>query len=268
VLLSKIVSMLTEDKYYYSKDVSDFGRQRPSQVIKWSPVFSVEVEENVDFHQHITLLILKGNQKDSSKPKSDKYTKIRPIIREVFLSHFNLALKFIYETAISDGEFYLYQRSKDWWQVKWFSSNEKEKTTIEIDFRDSIEDLWLTFYCIPGHKKRPEFRKNAKPIEIEKFKQFFNLTAQFFNDPDSFTILLQDYIKDFRILCESDREIKGLLISSEKAFEKILQQLEDRKTFIESRLISSDHDSQIDRAKMRGELEGINYAKKVIKMSL
>ena len=60
------------------------------------------------------------------KPVSDKHQKVKPVITEIFLSHYNLAFKFIHETDIDEGEFI-------------YPKNEKEGRKIEIDFRDSIE---------------------------------------------------------------------------------------------------------------------------------
>jgi hypothetical protein len=256
--------MAKEAKYYYTRhDVKFASRQQP-HLSKWLPEFTLDVEENVDWRQCIQLDIYKLNRKDSIKPASDEFAKVKPVIKEIFLSHYTLALKFIHEAPIDEGEFYIYQRSKDWYQVNYFSKNEKEKLNIKIDFRDGIEDLWLQFTCFPGHKERPECRKKANLITEEKFRQFLNLTIQFFYDPDSFPVFLEDYIKNFRLLCEGDNKIEGFIISAEKSFEAIFQQLELRKEYIEKRLIENDADSTLDRAKLRGELEGINYAIKTI----
>jgi hypothetical protein len=255
---------MKDPQYFYVRHDVKFTSNRQPSVIKWTPVFSLEVEENVEWRQFISLSIFKHGGKGLTKPVSDTYTKVKPIIKETFLDHYTLALKYIHESPIDDGEFYLYQHSKDWYEVTYFSKTEKDKRGIEIDFRDGIEDLWLMFNGFPGHKNRPKFRKNGKPLTEEIFRQFLNLTIQYFYDPDSVTIYLEDYIKNFRSLCAGDNKIQGFVISANKAFEAIIQQLELRKQHIEKQLIESHSDSSVDRAKLRGELEGINYAIKTI----
>ena len=99
--------MVSDDKYYYITHPSS-DRQLP-EVLKWNENFTLAVEENVDFRQVIDLSSNKFKQKSISKPVSDKYTKVKPVIKEIFLSHYTLALRFIHETDIDDGEFYLFQ---------------------------------------------------------------------------------------------------------------------------------------------------------------
>ena len=253
--------MAFENKYYYITYPS--SQSHLPEVLKWNESFTIEVGENVDFRQVIDLSInkLKNN---ISKPVSDTFKKVKPIINEIFLDHYTLALKFIHETEIDEGEFYLSKKSKNWYVIEYYSKNEKEKRKIEIDFRDSIEDLWLMFRFCPGFNGRPLARKKASPITEVQFKQFLNLTIQFLYDPDSLSTFLNDYIKNFYLLCKGETKIEGFVISAEKSFQIILDQLTSRKEYLERRLIENDKDSALDRMKFRGELEGILYAMKVI----
>ncbi len=52
------------------------------------------------------------------------------------MNHYTLTLKFIHETDIDNGEFYLFKNSSDWYVVEYYSKNEKDRCKIEIDFRD------------------------------------------------------------------------------------------------------------------------------------
>lgn len=258
--------MAKEDRFYYTKPVIEsitFGKRHP-QILKDNPNYLIEVEEDVDFRQVIGLTICKHKQSNFPKLASTEYDKVTPVIKEIFLKHYNLALKFIHEINISDGEFYIYPRSKDWWQLCYFSNDLKNKWNIEIDFRDSMDDLWLIIYSRPGHSGRPGFRKNGTPIEAVVFKQFLNLTIQYLSDSESLLILLEDYIRNFRLLASGNERIEGLIISTSKSFEEILNQLDLRKQSLEKRLIENDSDSTIERAKLRGELDGIGYSIKTI----
>ncbi len=107
-------------------------------------------------------------------------------------------------------------------------------------------------------------RKKASPITEVQFKQFLNLTIQFLYDPDSLITFLNDYIKNFYLLCQGEMKIEGFIISAEKSFQIISDQLTSRKEYLERRLIDNDKDSALDRMKFRGELDGIKYAMNVI----
>jgi hypothetical protein len=173
--------MSYESKYYYISEVPvAYSSRRTPRLEKWNCNFSVEVDENVDFQQCITLSIDKLLEKSIPKTKSTKFEKVRPIIKEIFLKHYSLAIKYIAEEEIGEGEFYLYRHSKYWFQIAYFSKDEKHKQNIQIDFRDSIEDLWLTINSSQGHKRRPDFRKNGQPITVDQFKQFLNLLFNFY----------------------------------------------------------------------------------------
>jgi len=259
--------MIGENKYFYIKDISAYeSRRQPPHLMMWNPVYSVEVDEDVDWGQRIELSTFRLNQKDK-RPASTKYSRVTAVIKEVFYSHYTLALKYIHEAIIDDGEFYLYKHSNDFFEIQYYSRDEKDKRSIQIDFREGVEYLMLTVDARPGHRYRPKFRKDAVAITDEQFRQFLNLTIQFFYDPDSMFMLLEDYIKNFKLLCAGETKIEGLIISVSKSFEEIFKQLDQRKEYIEKRLIENDADSNIDRVKLRGELEGINYAVKVINMN-
>jgi len=257
--------MSDESKYYYISEVPvAYTSRRTPRLEKWNCNFSVELDENVDFRQYITLSIDKLLEKSVPKTKSTKYEKVRPIIKEIFLKRYSLALKYIQEEEVDEGEFYLNQHSKDWFEIAYFSKDEKRKQNIQIDFRDDIKNLWLTIDSSLGHKGRPNFRKNGKPITIDQFKQFLDLTLQFLYDSDSLFIFLENYLKNFYKLIGGENQIDGFIISAEKCFTDILALLNTRKSNIEKRLIEVDTDSNIERVKLRGEIDGIEYAIRTI----
>jgi hypothetical protein len=61
----------------------------------------------------------------------------------VFLAHHKLAVKYIHEVRLDEGEFYLFRHINDRFEAIFFSKNEKERLKIEIDFRDYVDYLWL-----------------------------------------------------------------------------------------------------------------------------
>ena len=248
--------MIKEDKYFY---VTSTVRSQ-KQLVKWNPNFEVGVDEEVDYYQCIDLSINSLNQKDIEQPVSTEYVKVKSIIKETFFDHYILALKYIHDCNTEEGEFYLLAKSKDWFIVRFYSKNEKQKQSIEIDFRNRIESLWLRVSANKGHKYRPDSRKNGIALDHGRFRQFLNLTIQFLHDPDSYLIFIDDYIKNFLLLADGKEKINSFINKTERSFENVLTQLAIRKETLEKRLIENDTDTSLDRAKLRGELDGLQYA--------
>ncbi len=113
--------------------------------------------------------------------------------------------------------------------------------------------------------QRPNARKSGTPISSTQFRQILDLTLKYLSDSESLKVLLLNYIKCFKSLCEGEIDYEIFKISDEKIFEKVVDQLKVRKRTIEQRLIENDGDSDSERIKMRGEIDGINYALETIK---
>lgn len=255
-----------DSKYFYISHVQYeySSNNRQPEIVKWNKAHYVEIFENVEWRPYISLSIVKYKSDSFSKPKSDKYQSVKPIIEDLFDDYYNHALRNIYSTKLCESEFYLIENSKDWFQLEYYSEDEKDKRNVSIDFRNSIEDLWLMVDSNHGHKSRPNARKNGKPIKQEDFLLFLNLTLRFLSDHNSYEVYLDNYIKDFLKLVSGDKKIESFDLSADKAFKSILEALEKRKAKIEKRLIENDQDTQEDRIKLRGELEGLNYAIKTV----
>jgi hypothetical protein len=236
-------------------------------LVKWDDEVTVTVNEYVESSQVIGADLLKLGQKDCYRPKSDKYDKYKPVIKELFLQYYNLAVKCLYEQTMDDGEFYINKRGKYWFEVLYFSKDEKKKSSIQISFSDRIDDFSIGVNTGYGHYGRPRARKEGKAITDEQFKLFLNLTIQYLYDCDSLLVHMDDYIRNFLKLCDGEKKIDSLVLSDRKTIETIISQLEARKEYLERRLIENDNDHVNDRVKLRGELEGIAYAMKVVRTS-
>jgi hypothetical protein len=238
-----------------------------AKLVRWNPRYYVQVDEEVDHYQYIDLYILKLLQKDIDKLESSDYEVVQSIPHETFFHHYTPALKNIQQAKIDDGEFYIIKESNDWGIVRYFSQNEKQKLSIEIDFRDGVESLSLDVRVERGHKYRPASRKKGIPITVDRFRSFLLLTTHFLFSSNNYLVNLDNYVKKFHALLIDDEKDSDLLISAETPLNIALVQLGIRKEEIEKRLIEHDSDSPVDRAKLRGELEGLNYAVSVINMS-
>ena len=90
---------------------------------------------------------------------------------------------------------------------------------------------------------------------------------KFLSDQNSYKVYLDSYLKDFYSLTKGDNAIIEFELSAERAYKEIFYLLESRKTTIEKRLIENDQDSPEDRIRLRGEIDGINYALSSIKIN-
>jgi len=251
--------------YYLTAKGSDYSIRRPSRVVLWHKNYYIEVEEDVEYKQDLEIYVGRFPEEVVGKPKSDQWEIVKPILNELFFDHYLIALKRLNKIDLSEGEFYLISHNKDWFQVEYFSVDRKPGNHISIDFRDSIDSLWLMVRGSSSQRSRSRARKDGVPMTVTHFKQIFDLTLKYLSDSYSLKILLLNYIKSFKSLCEGEIDYELFKISDEKIFEKVVDKLKVRKRNIEERLIQNDKDSESERIKLRGEIDGINYALETIK---
>jgi len=252
--------MATESKYYFI--TTNYSAHNLSQVVKWNEDYYVEVKEDVDFIQSVGLTINKFSDSKNDKPKNSKYEKVKPILKEVFLDHYRLAIRLINKQLNIDGEFYLLKNSKDWIQVQSYTN---AKRNVSIDFRDAIDSLWFRVCSTPSMKSRPTSRKHGTSIAREQFDIFLRLALKFLYDSDSYRILLDSFISNFYSLAEEGEDIENLMFNTDQSLKDIMKQLELRKRNLEKRLIEVDTDNDSERIKFRGEINGIDYSINTIK---
>lgn len=251
-------------KYFY---IQSSIRPYISLLMKWNANFSVDVEENVNSGQRISLYIDKFSEKEIEMPGNSEYERVRHILKKVFLDKYNLAIQRLSDYELLDGEFYLMEHSDHFYQIEYYSTDKKTRRNIKIDFRDFINVLRLEINSSSNFGRRPTVRKKGVPITPVQFMQFLNLSLQFSYDPDSYFVFLNSFINNFYKLVNGEEKIEGFIISAEESFNKITEQLENRKKFIESRLIEIDNDPINERIRLRGEIDGIVYAINAVKIN-
>lgn len=256
--------MTQQSKYYI---IETGHKVYNTMLYKWSKRNYVEVFENYEWIQDIDINILKTKDQ-YDKPQSSKYEKVRPVIIEIFNDYYNSTLRFISRKDFENWEYYLIKESKDWIKVEAFSKDkQKPKGSICLDFRNSLDQLWFSINSSDKQRRRQSARKNGTAISFEEFKQFLNLTMKYLSDHESLLIYADKFIDSFKKLANGEEAKDGLIdVSAEKSFKEIVLQLEKRKNSIQERLIENDSDSKNSRLQLRGELEGIKFALKTIKI--
>lgn len=256
--------MKKESKYYYQKStIRDW-----ECVIHWRGDYIVELQENVEYEQYIDLSFNKDPKTAFPRPKSSKYEKVRAILKDVYMDYYKLALKLINKNISETGEFYVDKQSKDWYFIYYFSDADSTKKSISIDFRNFMDYMYLTIDSGSNFRSRKGARNNGKAITYSKFMQTLRLILKYLYDPDSYDVLQEHFTKNFHLLVQSDEEVEvpDLMFSTDEALKDITKRITKRKQKIERRLIENDDDSELDRVKLRGELDGLNYALKTLKI--
>jgi hypothetical protein len=253
------MAMNDQTKYYYIiEKLSLLGSIRET-VHQWNPNFQVQVENGF----RIQIEIDKLHEKRGSEPENSEFQEVKTITREIFLKQYRLAINQFFKEEIVEGSFYLMEHSEEFYEIVYFSENKKERKIIVIDFREDIGWVSLTISSVTS-KRKSTFIKKAKVITIDRFKNFLQLTRRFLDDSDSVLGTVENYIKNFNKLVSGKDEIGRLITTGERYFASVLEQLKMRKSDIEKHLIEVDTDSNTDRTKLRGELNGIDYAIKII----
>lgn len=252
------------EKYYYI--LSEFGDLRTS-LAKWSERVYIDVFENFECVQYIDIQLFKNKDKHN-KPKTQPYQKVRPVLKELFEDHYNGALRYIASKDIEDWEYYIFLKGENSFEVEAYATNESnDKGCIQFNFSTRMDDLSFSVYSSTQLKGRPRARKKGTPITYKQFRQFYNISLQYLSEPESLLIYHEQFTKNFKNLTNGDgKKVELFNVSAEKAFKDIITQLENRRGAIEKRLIENDQDSREIRLKLRGELEGIKYSLKTIKI--
>ncbi len=249
------------ERYYY---INNQTRNLREIIEKWNERYAIDIHENYEYIQYIDIYALKIKGK-VDKPKSDKYQKVIPILKDLFEDHYYGSLKHI-PTDIEDWEYYIIHNNRTWIEINAYSKNESNKTgNIQLDLRNDISDFNFTIYSSGELRGRPNARKNGTPITYEHFKKFLNYSLQYLSDHESILIYAEQFIENFKKLASGEQTNTILFdISAEKSFKQIISQLNKRKEAIEKRLMENDKDSKEKRIQLRGELDGIKYSLKTI----
>ncbi|WP_289054304.1 hypothetical protein [Carboxylicivirga marina] len=253
-------------KYYYCSDKSKFSNRTNPQLIKWNELYYITINEAIDHSQYFSVTVEKL-ERNLEKPKSSKYESVKPIIEDVFNDYYFNSLRYISEVNYKNGEFYIIKNNQKSIHLEHYCDVNKTRRHVKLDIYNNIEDLWITLKHDSLFGGRPGARKNGTPITHNEFQQYVNLTLKFLSDPNSYKIYLENFIDNLYKLTNGDDIIDDFDMSATRAFRNILKQLDQRKVYIEKQLIDNDELTKLDRVKLRGELDGIKYGIKTVKIN-
>jgi hypothetical protein len=253
-----------EDKFYHIKDF--IGMTASTELIsRWNPSFCIEIDENAEARQCVLISLFRKGKRVMDKPKNTKYTKVKPILPDIYQSYFATAIKLIAEQDYHDCEYYIEKQNDNNYEIACCPKSTYSGRSITIRFCSNDVYFDLAVDCVVGHKKRGIYRRKATPISEEHFSQFLNLTIGYLYDQKSYLVLVDELIKNFNILISEDTKIKDLHLVKPISINKINDQLMQRKVFLEKQLFENDKATAAERSGFRSELAGIEYALATIK---
>ena len=179
--------MSTTCKYLYKtapQSKSQYSFIDP-ELIKSDRYVFIELPENIDYCPHYSVSVSKLKQNKFTHPKNSEFETYKPILKEVFTDYYSAGLRNIAKSNTVDGEFYILSHARDWFELQYYSTDEKNKESIVIDFRDSIEELWLMVTESNKIRGRAKARKEGILITQEEFNKGLNLTLKYLSDYDS-----------------------------------------------------------------------------------
>jgi hypothetical protein len=209
-----------------------------------------------------------GNGKDNSIPPSDAETQIKIITKDTFNKYFSKFLQSIHQLDRSSGEFYyLKSYGKVIVGVAWFSENERDKKNILISLDNEKDDFYFTITCTNNWKNIQHFRRAGNTIEIGKYNTFFKVVLKYIHDRENYVVNYFDIISHFKRMLTGDIEEQESkeFGSWQPDNSKIIDAVSNRISAIERRLMEIDSDTLEERIKMRGELEGLQFALNIAK---
>jgi hypothetical protein len=247
------------DKYYLNTvNISS----KNHFILRINPSFNLTIDEEID-KPYIELEIKKYDISKIEKPKNQTYETYKELDKTIYQGYFNGVIKAIKNLKWEGAEHYLRPQTQyGWTDLMLFTTDSKNKFSIHIEIRDSIDSLEIRIDTQNSFLYRQGCRKNGKSIPEGSFVAILKETLKFFLDENSYLINTAEF----------GSKIQKILISEVQPepehdlnVTNLIQQLETKKTDIISRLIENDDDGELSRASMRGEKEGIEYSLRVIK---
>ena len=254
-----------QDKFFYEKSKDrPYTNRSWANVIRFNKTLVVNVDENVEYSQSISIDIDKLNTQEFIVPQSESYQIVKPIIKENFYEYYYLALKYITEIDHSEGEFYLCKKYSTDYTITWFNTDDKNRKSIEVTVINSIETFDIRINASKKWKDRPAAHKNGKAISLELYGSLFKSIIRFLYDPENLELNAPEFVTTYINSLKNDTVPVLVPSHIEKSIHTICKTIEIRLDSLEKRLIESDTDTPEERNRIRGEVEGLKFSLKVI----
>jgi hypothetical protein len=252
-----------KDKYYLISSKRSNSSYPRVEINYNHPMCNILIAENVELPD-FELAIVKIDTHKLPRPTGTSYQKCREISFETYKKHFTLALSNLRNILWTDAEYYLSEESSTWFVLAMYTTDAKDKFSIIIDVRDSLEITSIDIHKSTNFSNRNSYRRKGKLISDEVFVACLRETIKYIDDSVSYHINIESYLSRMQEIIRGNYDLSSH--NSVIDINQVIDQLNDKKTLLEKRLMQNDTDSPIDRATLRGEIEGLKYALNAIKV--
>lgn len=207
----------------------------------------------------IEITLDKVERKNFSKPVSTKYHTVKPVLKDEYDKCLRRNLQLITTPDWADAEYYL-QTYSEVLELAMFTINIKSQFYINVRLCDEFDYGSVEVNRDSSFSRRREFRSRGTAIEESQFRNILQLVCAYILDEVNF----------INLSAKAKLLLNGEMIASEVTAantQAYINQLEQKKEQIKSRLIGNDSDTPLERATLRGELTGIEYALQVYYLS-
>jgi len=191
-------------------------------------------------------------------PKKSSTSRSVEISEKSFDDFYKMNYRRLQDESLDDAEFYENDTYDD---IQLYAIQGNKLFSIFTERTPSLRNICMNMESSPGN-----FRRRAhtlKKIDSAVFKQAYHLLLELFYDPDTVYQNYETAWSQLDALVHGDQPIHGIKINADVYFDNMIRAIKTRARRLEKKLIDEDGTPE-ERARIRGELKGMEYCLKVI----
>lgn len=218
--------------------------------------YSLKCNDTPKYSPHLSVCI--ENIKRISVPKKSKYTSAVEITQQSFDDFYKMNYRRLQDESLDDAEFY---ENDTYDSITLYALQGKKLFCIFTEIDPAFRNICLCMDSSPGRFRSRTHK--LKKIEPEVFKQAYHLLLELFYDPELVYQNFESAWSQLDALVHGDQPIHGIRINADVYFDNMIRAIKTRIRRMEKKLIDEDGTPE-ERARIRGELKGMEYCVKVI----
>lgn len=204
----------------------------------------------------IEIIFDKLKSKRFEKPVSTNICQVKPILKSEYESCIKRNLELISSPDWDEGEYYVVPHA-DYIELVMYTINRKNQFQISIRIDNSYDYGSVEISRSSSFSNKRSYITHGKALEEKQFRRIFKLVYNYILDEGSNHINHHSLDAKIKLILSDEIKLSDSAAPQDVAY---LEQLEIKKERLKARLINNDSDTPLDRATLRGELVGIEYA--------
>lgn len=204
----------------------------------------------------IEVIFDKVKSKRFVKPVSTSFVMVKPIQKNEFDNCIKRNLELISKPDWTEAEYYVIPHDS-YVELAMFTIDRKNQFEVSIRIDNSYDYGSVEISRSSSFSLRKSYRNNGNVIGEDQFRSIFKLVYNYILDAESYHINHNQLDEKVKLILHGEVHLSGNAAPQEIAY---IEQLEKKKEQLKARLIDNDNDTPLDRATLRGELAGIDYA--------